>query len=66
MVRSPLTQSDRVTENAAVLSNIAQTPIWEVVVEIGKQIPDEEWAKVPADAAMNYKHYLYGIVTADT
>jgi len=40
--------------------NIAQRPIWEVIVEIGEQIPDEEWAKVPPDASINYKHYLYG------
>lgn len=35
-------------------------PIWEVVAEIGAQIPDEEWAKVPDDGSVNYKHYLYG------
>lgn len=36
-------------------------PIWEVVAEIGAQIPDEEWAKVPDDGSMNYKHYLYSV-----
>lgn len=35
-------------------------PIWKVIVELGEQIPDEEWAKVPPDASMNYKQYLYG------
>ena len=35
-------------------------PIWEVIAEIGESIPAEEWAKVPTDGAMNYKHYLYG------
>ena len=35
-------------------------PIWEVIVEIGAQIPDEKWATVPDDASINYKHYLYG------
>ena len=34
--------------------------IWEIVSEIGVQIPNEEWAKVPSDASINYKHYLYG------
>ena len=33
-------------------------PIWEEVVEIGAQIPDEERAKLPNDASINYKHYL--------
>lgn len=35
-------------------------PIWEVAVEIGASVPDEEWAKVPRDAARNLHHYLYG------
>jgi len=35
-------------------------PIWEIIVEIGSQIPDEEWEKVPDDASINLKHYLYG------
>jgi hypothetical protein len=37
-----------------------ERPIWEVIVEIGAQIPDEVWAAVPDDASINYKHYLYG------
>ncbi|MBI3248924.1 MAG: hypothetical protein HYZ50_20675 [Deltaproteobacteria bacterium] len=39
---------------------VARRPIWEVISEIGEQIPDEEWATVPSDASINYKHYLYG------
>ena len=35
-------------------------PIWEVVEEIGKAIPDEEWAKLPDDASIHLDHYLYG------
>ena len=37
-----------------------ERPIWEIIVEIGTQIPDEVWATVPDDASINYKHYLYG------
>ena len=40
--------------------SVTRRPIWEVIVEIGEQISDEEWAKVPSDASINYKHYLYG------
>ena len=36
-------------------------PIWQVIVELGEEIPDKEWEKVPPDASMNYKQYLYGI-----
>ena len=39
---------------------VQKRPIWEVIVEIGAQIPDEVWATVPDDASINYKHYLYG------
>ena len=41
--------------------SVARRPIWEIIAEIGEQIPDEEWAKVPPDASINYKHYLYCI-----
>ena len=37
-----------------------ERPIWEVIVEIGAQIPDEVWATVSDDTSINYKHYLYG------
>lgn len=35
-------------------------PIWETIAELGRTVPDEEWAKVPADLAENLDHYLYG------
>jgi hypothetical protein len=48
------------------LSEQAQRPIWEIVAEIGVQISDEEWEKVPSDASINYKHYLYGAPKKNT
>jgi hypothetical protein len=41
--------------------SVMRRSIWEVIVESGEQTPDEEWAKVPSDASINYQHYLYGI-----
>ena len=35
-------------------------PLWELIVEIGAQVPDEEWAKMPTDLSKNVDHYLYG------
>ena len=35
-------------------------PIWEIVEELGKSIPDTEWEKLPLDAAVNLDSYLYG------
>ncbi len=35
-------------------------PLWEQLAEIGAEVPDAEWAKVPKDFAQNAEHYLYG------
>ena len=35
-------------------------PVWQVVLEIGASIPEEEWEKVPTDLSINLDHYLYG------
>ena len=42
------------------MHTVQKRPIWDIIVEIGAQIPDEVWATVPDDASINYKHYLYG------
>ena len=49
-----------VDEYAPAASGVPKRPVWELVVELGAQIPEEEWAKVPDDASINLKHYLYG------
>ena len=38
----------------------SQEPIWQIVADIGSQIPLAKWDKVPDDASINFKHYLYG------
>ena len=35
-------------------------PIWEVVDELRKNVPPEEFAKLPKDGAEQLDHYLYG------
>lgn len=47
----------KVSEDAAY--DPTARPIWELAVEIGAQVPDEEWAKVPSDLSKNLDHYLY-------
>ncbi len=39
--------------------DLSSKPIWEVAVEIGANVPEEEWAAVPTDLAKNLHHYLY-------
>ena len=38
----------------------AQKPLWEVIADIARTVPDEEWAKIPSDASYQLDHYLYG------
>lgn len=34
--------------------------VWEIGEEITRSVPDEEWAKLPADLSENLDRYLYG------
>ena len=40
-------------------------PIWELLTELGRSVPDEEWDKLPRDAARNLDHYLYAAPKED-
>ena len=33
---------------------------WEIALEIGKAVPEGEWAKLPEDLSRNFDHYHYG------
>ena len=35
-------------------------PIWEVIAEISRSVPEEAWDDVPTDLSKNLDHYLYG------
>jgi Arc/MetJ-type ribon-helix-helix transcriptional regulator len=35
------------------------TTIWDEFAEIAAGVPDEEWAKLPADGAEQHDHYIY-------
>jgi hypothetical protein len=49
-----------VEPTAAVTPVSSSKPIWEMALEIGASVPEEEWAKVPTDLAKNLHHYLHG------
>lgn len=57
---NPETSPEEKLQVRLTTPGVTRRPIWEVIVEIGEQISDEEWANVPSDASINYKHYLYG------
>lgn len=35
-------------------------PFWEMVSDVGMQITEKEWEKIPADLSKDLDHYLYG------
>ena len=38
----------------------AEKPIWEVIDELRKSVPPEEFLKLPKDGAEQLDHYIYG------
>jgi Arc/MetJ-type ribon-helix-helix transcriptional regulator len=35
-------------------------PVWEDILELTADVPDEEWDKLPTDLAEQHDHYIYG------
>jgi hypothetical protein len=38
----------------------SELPIWEKLIEIANQVPEEEIADQPTDLAEQHDHYIYG------
>jgi hypothetical protein len=34
-------------------------PLWEVIADIARSVPDEEWTEIRSDASYQLDHYLY-------
>ena len=41
-------------------SEVPQKPIWDEILDLTADVPDEEWDKLPTDLAEQHDHYLYG------
>lgn len=37
-----------------------EEPIWELAERLMRDVPDEEWERLPKDLCDNLDHYLYG------
>ena len=53
-------RDDEIPAKGSDTSSAAQQPLWEVITDIARRVPDEEWAKIPDDASYQLDHYLYG------
>jgi len=40
-------------------TSLDRRPIWELVEEINKGLPEDTWDNVPTDGSINLDHYLY-------
>ena len=38
-----------------------ERPIWEVITDIVKDVPDEVFERLPSDDASQVDHYIYGL-----
>lgn len=38
----------------------ADKPVWQMVLEIMKDVPKEEFDKLPTDGSEEHDHYIYG------
>jgi hypothetical protein len=43
-----------------VEAKVDSPPIWEVILDNMKDVPPEEFARLPKDGASEHDHYLYG------
>jgi hypothetical protein len=50
---------------APAINGMPPWEFWEGLMELGRRIPPEEWAKVPSDAASRLDEYLEGMILPD-
>lgn len=53
-------QKTPVPEGTITPEEAKTSSILELARRIRAQVPEEEWAKLPADLGINHDHYLYG------
>ncbi|GET41532.1 hypothetical protein [Microseira wollei] len=61
--RTTIDQDQSLIDAAAKEENAEPStaqPFWEKIAEIGAEIPESEWAKIPRDLATNFEYYMYG------
>jgi Arc/MetJ-type ribon-helix-helix transcriptional regulator len=53
-------RSPKVTDGVVETGPQPERPIWEDILELTADVPDEEWDKLPPDLAEQHDHYIYG------
>jgi Arc/MetJ-type ribon-helix-helix transcriptional regulator len=61
MLVQQLEQDEARTRPAVDADAVAvDKPIWEEILELTADVPDEEWENLPTDLAEQHDHYIYG------
>jgi hypothetical protein len=55
----------RVFGESSTLLKTSELPIWEVITDIVKDVPDEVFERLPKDGASQVDHYIYGLPKRD-
>lgn len=63
----PSAQQQQVLDFVEFLVQKTQSdrPIWEEILELAAQVPEEMWEQMPTDGAVQHDHYLYGAPKRD-
>jgi hypothetical protein len=51
----------RASEESSTLLRTNERPIWEVITDIVKDVPDQVFERLPNDGASQVDHYVYGL-----
>jgi hypothetical protein len=62
MCMSKITEQEKevVAEQHRSHKNLANIPIWEIISEIMRDVPEAALSRLPADGAERHDDYLYG------
>jgi hypothetical protein len=52
-------------DESSTLLKTSERPIWEVITDIVKDVPDEVFERLPKDGASQVGHYIYGLPKTD-
>ncbi len=55
----------RSSQESSTLLESNEQPIWEVITDIVKAVPDEVFERLPKDGASQVDHYVYGLPKRD-
>lgn len=58
-------ESLRGSQEGSASPETNERPIWEVITDIVKDVPDEVFDRLPKDGASQIDHYLYGLPKRD-